>query len=67
MLFVWLGFFKPDAGPIPQSVQHQTNDFLQQPYIKIHSVGPLSARGRAPCRDDDDFRGRGSRRRRGAG
>jgi uncharacterized protein len=41
MLFVWLGFLKPNAGPVPQSVQQQTNDFLQQPYIKIHSVGPL--------------------------
>ena len=25
----------------PQSVQEQTNDFLQQPYMTIHSVGPL--------------------------
>jgi uncharacterized protein YciI len=41
MLFVWMGFLRPDAEPIPQEVQQQTSDFLQQPYIKIHSVGPL--------------------------
>jgi uncharacterized protein YciI len=41
MLFVWMGFLKADAGPVPQEVQQQTTDFLQQPYITIHSVGPL--------------------------
>lgn len=41
MLFAWMGFLKDGADPVPQSVQHLTNDFLQQPYIKIHSVGPL--------------------------
>src|SRR5437773_9882148 len=41
MLYAWMGFLKPDAGPVPQSVQQQTSDFLQQPYIAIHSVGPL--------------------------
>jgi uncharacterized protein YciI len=41
MLFAWMGFLKAGAEPIPQSVQQQTNDFLQQPYITIHSVGPL--------------------------
>jgi uncharacterized protein YciI len=41
MLFVWMGFLKAGAGPVPQAVQQQTSDFLQQPYIKIHSVGPL--------------------------
>jgi uncharacterized protein YciI len=41
MLFVWMGFLKPGAEPIPQSVQHQTTDFLAQPLIKIHSAGPL--------------------------
>ena len=41
MLFAWMGFLKAGAEPIPQSVQQQTNDFLQQPYIPIHSVGPL--------------------------
>ena len=41
MLFAWMGFLKADAGPVPQDVQQQTNDFLQQPYITIHSVGPL--------------------------
>jgi len=41
MQFVWMGFLKADAGPVPQDVQQQTNDFLEQPYIPIHSVGPL--------------------------
>lgn len=41
MLFAWMGFLKPDAGPVPQSVQQQTNDFLQQPFIPIRSVGQL--------------------------
>jgi uncharacterized protein YciI len=41
MLYAWMGFLKPGAEPVPQSVQHQTNDFLQQPYIPIHSVGQL--------------------------
>jgi hypothetical protein len=41
MQFVWMGFLKADAGPVPQDVQQQTNDFLEQPYIPIRSVGPL--------------------------
>ena len=41
MLYAWIGFLKPDAGPIPQSVQQLTTGFLGQPYIKIHSAGPL--------------------------
>jgi uncharacterized protein YciI len=41
MLYAWIGYLKPDAEPIPQEVQLQTTDFLSQPYIKIHSVGPL--------------------------
>jgi hypothetical protein len=41
MLFVLIGYLKPDAGPIPQSVQVQTTDFVGQPFIKVHSVGPL--------------------------
>ena len=41
MLFAWIGFIKPGSEMIPQEVQQQTNDFLQQPYIPIHSVGPL--------------------------
>ena len=41
MLFAWIGFIKPGAEMIPQDVQQQTNDFLQQPYIPISSVGPL--------------------------
>jgi uncharacterized protein YciI len=47
MQFVWIGFLKADAGPVPQDVQQMTNDFLQQPFIKIHSVGPMrDAEGR---------------------
>lgn len=41
MLFAWIGFLKPGADHVPQSVQQQTNDFLQQPYIAIRSVGQL--------------------------
>ena len=41
MLFAWMGFLKPDAGPVPQSVQQQTIDFLSQPYIDIQHVGQL--------------------------
>ena len=41
MLYAWMGFLKPDAGPIPQSVQRETTDFLSQPYITIHTVGQL--------------------------
>ena len=41
MLFAWMGFLKADADPIPQSVQQLTSSFLSQPYIDIHSVGPL--------------------------
>jgi uncharacterized protein YciI len=41
MLYAWIGFLKPDAGPIPQSVQQLTTDFLGQPSIKILSAGPL--------------------------
>ena len=41
MLFAWMGFLKPDAEPISQSVQQQTTDFLSQPYIDIAYVGPL--------------------------
>jgi uncharacterized protein YciI len=41
MLFVWMGLFRADAGPVPQSVQHQAIGFLEQPYISIHSGGPL--------------------------
>ena len=41
MLFAWIGFMKPDAGPIPPSVQVQISDFLGQPLIKIHSGGAL--------------------------
>lgn len=41
MLFAWMGFLKPDAEPISQSVQQQTTGFLSQPYIEISYVGPL--------------------------
>ena len=41
MLFVWMGFLKPGADPVPQSVQQQTTEFLGQPFIDIQSVGPL--------------------------
>ena len=41
MLFAWMGFLKPGADQIPQSVQQQTTDFLSQPYIDIRSVGQL--------------------------
>ena len=41
MLFAWIGMFKPGAGSIPQEVNREVNDFLQQPYIPIVSVGPL--------------------------
>ncbi|MGE5564122.1 MAG: YciI family protein [Bacillota bacterium] len=41
MLFAWIGFMKAGSETVPQEVQHEVNDFLQQPYIPIHSVGPL--------------------------
>jgi len=41
MLFAWMGFLKPGDEAIPQDVNQQTNDFLQQPFLPIHSVGPL--------------------------
>jgi uncharacterized protein YciI len=44
MLYVWIGFLKPDAGPVPQEVQLQITEFLSPPYIKIRSVGPLHHR-----------------------
>jgi uncharacterized protein YciI len=44
MLYAWIGFLKPDADPIPQSVQQLTTDFLSQPLIKIRAAGPLRDR-----------------------
>ena len=44
MLFAWMGFLKPGAE-VPQEVNQQTSDFLQQPYVPIHFAGPL-------CEDD---------------
>ena len=41
MLFAWIGFIKSGGETIPQDVQQATNDFLQQPYMPIRSVGPL--------------------------
>jgi uncharacterized protein YciI len=45
MLFVWIGFLRADAEAVSQEVQQQTTDFLQQPYISIHSGGPLRDEG----------------------
>ena len=41
MLFAWIGFIKPGSEAIPQEVQQETSEFLQQPYIPIKAVGPL--------------------------
>ena len=41
MLFVLIGYLKPNAEPIPQSVQVQTTDFVGQPFIEVRSLGPL--------------------------
>ena len=41
MLYAWMGFLKPGADQIPPTVQQRTSDFLAQPFINIHSVGPL--------------------------
>jgi uncharacterized protein YciI len=41
MLFAWLGRLRDDVETIPQDVQQQTNEFLQQPYLPIQMVGPL--------------------------
>ncbi|MFL6721294.1 MAG: YciI family protein [Sphingomonas sp.] len=41
MLFAWIGFIKRGAEMIPPDVNVQTSDFLQQPFIRIHSGGPL--------------------------
>jgi hypothetical protein len=41
MLFAWMGFLKPGDETIPQDINQQSNDFLQQPFLPIHSVGPL--------------------------
>lgn len=41
MLFAWMGFIKPGAERIPQEVNAESNEFLSQPYVRIHSVGPL--------------------------
>ncbi len=41
MRFVWMGFFKPGAEPLNQEIQRQLTSYLQQPYIKILSAGPL--------------------------
>ena len=40
MQFVWLGFLS-SSDPVPQSVQQEVNDFLQQPYVPINSAGAL--------------------------
>ena len=41
MLFAWIGFIRDGNETIPQVVQHQVNEFLQQPYMPIEAVGPL--------------------------
>lgn len=41
MLFAWIGFIREGAETIPQDVNQQTNEFLQQPYLSISHVGPL--------------------------
>jgi uncharacterized protein YciI len=41
MLFAWIGFIKSGSETIPQEVQQETSDFLQQPYVPIKTVGPL--------------------------
>ena len=41
MLFAWMGFIKRGEDAIPQDVQQQTNDFLQQPFMPVQSAGPL--------------------------
>jgi len=41
MPYVWIGFLKDGTEPVPQDVQHQTTDFLGQPYIPIRNVGAL--------------------------
>lgn len=46
MLFAWMGFIKPGAEMIPQEVNAQAGDFLQQPFIPIHFAGPLCDEGR---------------------
>ena len=40
MLFVWLGFLKPEAE-IDPGLQEQINGFLQQPFLPIQSAGVL--------------------------
>ena len=40
MQFVWIGFLKAGMDA-DQAVLQQTTDFLQQPYIRIQSAGPL--------------------------
>lgn len=41
MLFAWIGYLKDMDRPIPPEVNQQTSSFLEQPYLKIRSVGPL--------------------------
>jgi uncharacterized protein YciI len=41
MLYAWIGYLKPNSGPISQTVLALTSDFLGQPLIKIHFAGQL--------------------------
>jgi uncharacterized protein YciI len=41
MQFLMIGLLKEEAGPIPQDVQQQTNEFLGQPLMNITTAGEL--------------------------
>jgi hypothetical protein len=41
MLYALIAYFKPDAGPIPPSVQVGVSDFIGQPFTKVRMAGPL--------------------------
>ena len=45
MLFAWIGFLKAGAGPVSQTIQVATTDFLAQPLIRILYAGPLVGSG----------------------
>ena len=54
MLFVWIGFLKPEVGSVPQSVQRMATDVLRQ--SSVNPVGgPASRCGRKMLGDDDDL------------
>lgn len=41
MLFAWIGYLKDKTRPTSPEVNRQESGFLEQPYLKIRSVGPL--------------------------